>query len=72
MADENVQNLQERLLSDDSLLEDFKQRPHEVLSENGIELSEEQKSKLSDQKLHEVDKTEVRSRIENLGVHAMF
>jgi len=35
-------------------------------------LTEEQKTKLSNQKLHEVDNTEVRSRIENLGIHGMF
>lgn len=46
MADADITQLHERLLSDDALREQFRTAPHEVLEAHGISVTEEQKAKL--------------------------
>jgi hypothetical protein len=72
MADDNVQSVQDQLLNDDSVLEQFKQAPHQVLADHGVELTEAQREKLAAQNLHELESEAVRRRIRQHGLSAMY
>ena len=72
MADDHVQAAQDRLLKDDAAVERFKQAPHEVLREHGVELTEEQREKLAAQNLQDLENEAVRHRIRQHGLGAMY
>ena len=72
MAADNIRELQDRLLSDDQLREEFRQAPHDVLERHGIELSDEQSHRLHEADLASKSHDELRSTLETDGLSAMF
>jgi hypothetical protein len=67
MAEGDFDKLQHRLLSDDELLDRFRQSPREVLEEHEITLTEEEHTKVS-QTVSGTDTThELRARIQSQG-----
>jgi hypothetical protein len=61
--DDDIQQLQNRLASDDALLARFKQAPHEVFEEHRISLAPHQRDKLASLKLHAKSDEEVKGMV---------
>lgn len=72
MADDQVQAAQDKILEDEDTMERFKQAPHEVLKDHGIELDRDQREKLAAQNLQEMENEAVRHRIREHGLGAMY
>lgn len=72
MAEEDVSHLEQRLLSDDTLREQFRQNPHEVLEGNGIPLDDRQREKLSRLDLPSKSDEHVRGSLQTEGLRAFL
>jgi len=72
MAADNIRELQDKLLADDNLREEFRQSPHEVLSRHGIELTEEQSQRLHEANLAGQSHDEIKSKVQTYGLHSMW
>jgi hypothetical protein len=72
MAHDPIGDLHERLLSDDDLREEFRQSPHEVLERHGVELTDEQSQRLHEADLPSQSPEELRSKLEDEGLRAVF
>ena len=72
MAADNIRELQNRLLADDQLREEFRQTPHDVLQRHGIDLTDEQSQRLHAADLSSRSHDELRSTLETDGLSAMF
>jgi hypothetical protein len=72
MAHDPIGDLQERLLSDDDLREEFRQSPHEVLERHGVELSDEQSQRLHQADLASKSHDELKATLQTDGLSAMF
>lgn len=72
MAEEHLSHLEQRLLSDSALRDEFRQAPHSVLENNGVQLSDEQRQKLSGLNLGSQSDEQVRSSLGSDGLKAFL
>jgi hypothetical protein len=72
MAADNIRELQDKLLADDDLREEFRQSPHGVLARHGIELTEEQSQRLHDANLAGQSHDEIKAKLQTVGLKQMW
>ncbi len=71
MADENIQRLHERLVSNDADLESFKNDPEPMLAEHGVSLESHQVDALK-QRMSTMDTPTLKATLQTEGLHTMF
>jgi hypothetical protein len=72
MSEEDIRELQDRLLADEELRERFRQSPHEVLEEHGIELDEDERQRLHDADLPSRSDDELHATLTEKGLGTLW
>jgi len=68
MSDDEIEQLSGRLVTDDDLVDRFRQDPVGVMKEEGIDLNEEQEARLKREEWHKKSKHEVLVCVEDPGL----
>jgi hypothetical protein len=72
MADDPVQQLNDRLIQSSSLLEEFRKDPVDCVQRHGIELTPQQQTNLRGAKLHEQDDAALKATLTAKPLAAHF
>ncbi len=72
MAQDNLRNLEQRLLEDGQLRERFRQSPHDVLAEHGVSLTDEQSQRLTDRNLPAMPPEALQAHLQARGTASMW
>ncbi|HLJ02335.1 MAG TPA: hypothetical protein VKT31_02795 [Solirubrobacteraceae bacterium] len=72
MAEDNIRDLQERLLADDDLREEFRQSPHSVLERHGISLTDDERDRLHAADLPSQSHDQITSKLQTDGLKMMW
>jgi hypothetical protein len=72
MAEDNLRNLEQRLLEDDQLRERFRQSPHDVLAEHGVTLTDEQSQRLTERNLSAMPPEALQAHLQAQGTRTMW